>query len=54
MVKRAFALDKKTETFIEEIRRLSEVQTVAGTSSLVGNRDDVFGQQFQPEGSSES
>lgn len=53
MVKRAFALDNKTETFIEEIRLLSEVQSVAGTSSLVGNRDDVFGQQFQPEGSSE-
>ncbi len=53
MVKRAFTLEKKAETFIEEVRRLSEVQSVAATSSMVGNRDDVFGQQFQPEGSSE-
>src|SRR6478735_2196094 len=53
MVKRAFALDKKTETFVEEIRRMSETQSVASTSSIVGNRDDFFGQQFQPEGSSE-
>ncbi len=53
VVKRAFSLDKKFETFIEEIRRMSEVQSVAATSSMVGNRDDVFGQQFQAEGSSE-
>lgn len=53
MVKRAFALDKKTEAFVEEIRRLSEVKSAASTSSMVGNRDDFFGQQFQPEGSSE-
>ncbi len=53
MVKRAFALDKKSETFIEEIKRMSEVESAAATSSRVGNRDDVFGAQFQPEGSSE-
>jgi putative ABC transport system permease protein len=53
MVKRAGALDKKTETFIKEMRRMSEVQSAASTSSIVGNRDDFFGQQFQPEGSSE-
>jgi len=32
---------------------MSETQSVASTSSIVGNRDDFFGQQFQPEGSSE-
>lgn len=53
MVERAFVLDKKSETFIEEIRRMPEVREVAGTSSRVGNRDDVFGQQFQPDGSDE-
>lgn len=53
MVKRAGTLDKKTETFIEEVKRMNEVQSAAGTSSIVGNRDDFFGQQFQPEGSTE-
>jgi putative ABC transport system permease protein len=53
MVERAFVLDKKSETFIEEIRRMPEVREVAATSSRVGNRDDVFGQQFQPDGSDE-
>ena len=53
MVERAWALDKKFETFAEEIRRIPEVKSVAGTSSRVGNRDDFFGQMFQPEGSSE-
>ncbi len=53
MVKRAFALDKKAETFIEEIKRMEEVEAAAGTSSMVGNRDDFFGDQFQPEGSTE-
>ena len=53
MVERAFSLDKKWETFIEEVRRLPEVTSVAGTSSRVGNRDDFFGQMFQPQGSNE-
>jgi putative ABC transport system permease protein len=53
MVERAGALDKKSEAFVEEIRRMPEVKEVAGTSSRIGNRDDVFGQQFQPEGSDE-
>lgn len=53
MIKRAFALGPKTETFIQEIKSMHEVQSVAGTSSIVGNRDDVFGDQFIPEGSDE-
>lgn len=53
MVERAWALDKKCETFMEEIRRMPEVTSVAGTSSRVGNRDDAFGQMFQPQGSNE-
>jgi putative ABC transport system permease protein len=32
---------------------MNEVKAVAGTSSMVGNRDDVFGDQFLPEGSTE-
>jgi len=53
IIERASALDKKSNTFIEEIRRIPEVKEVAGASSRIGNRDDVFGQQFQPEGSDE-
>ena len=53
MVDRAFSLDKKWETFIEEVRRMPEVASVAGTSSRVGNREDFFGQMFQPQGSNE-
>ncbi len=53
MVERAWALDKKMETFIEELRKLPEVKSVAGTSSRIGNRDDFFGQMFQPQGSNE-
>jgi putative ABC transport system permease protein len=53
MVKRAFALDKKLETFIDEVRGFSEVRAAGSTSAMVGNRDDVNGETFQPEGSSE-
>jgi putative ABC transport system permease protein len=53
MIKRAFALDQKTETFIEELKRMSEVKAAAGTSSIVGNRFDFFGQFFKTEGATE-
>jgi putative ABC transport system permease protein len=53
MIKRAFALDQKTETFIEELKRISEVKAAAATSSIVGNRFDFFGQFFKPEGATE-
>jgi len=53
MIKRAFALDQKTETFIEELRRMNEVKAAAATSSIVGNRFDFFGQFFKPEGATE-
>ncbi len=53
MLERAWALEKRSETFIEELKKLPEVSTAAGTTSRVGNRDDFFGQMFQPEGSSE-
>jgi len=53
IIERAFSLDKKFETFAEELRRIPEVKSVAGTSSRVGNRDDFFGQMFQPEGSND-
>jgi len=53
VVKRAFALDKKFEAFIDEVRRINEVTAVGATSAMIGNRDDVNGETFQPEGSSE-
>ncbi len=53
MVKRAFALEKKIETFIDEVRRIDAVNAVGATSAMIGKRDDVNGETFQPEGSSE-
>ncbi len=53
MVGRAFDLDKKMQTFIDEVKTFPEVRSAASTSSRVGNRDDVFGQMFQPEGTNE-
>ena len=53
ILERAWALDKKTETFINEVKKFPEVLSVASASSRVGNRDDFFGQMFQPEGSNE-
>ena len=53
MVDQAFRLDKKTEAFKNELKKIPEVMAVAGTSSRIGNRNDVFGQMFQPYGSNE-
>ncbi|MBI1768673.1 MAG: ABC transporter permease [Bacteroidetes bacterium] len=53
MIKRAFALDKKSETFIEEIKRMSEVQDAASAGSMLGSRNEFFGQFFQTDASSE-
>ena len=51
MVDRAFALDKNSEAFLEKVRQMPEVAAAARTSARVGNRNDVFGQMFQPVGS---
>jgi putative ABC transport system permease protein len=53
MIKRAFALDQKTQTFVDELKRMSEVKAAAATSSIIGNRFDFFGQFFKPEGATE-
>ena len=53
MVGRAWNLDKKQQTFVDEVKQFPGVISAASTSSRVGNRDDVFGQMFQPEGSNE-
>jgi len=50
MVNRAFGLKQKEETFIEEVKQIPGVNSAAGSGARIGNRDDVFGQQFKPEG----
>ncbi len=53
VVERAFLLQDKTQTFIDELKRLQGVQHVGGSFSLLGRQQDFFGAQFIPEGSSE-
>lgn len=53
MIERAFALQANQESFLTEVRKLPSVIAAAGTSARVGNRDDVFGQMYQPMGSNE-
>jgi putative ABC transport system permease protein len=53
IVERVFALQGKTQTFIDELKRLPEVTQAAGAFSLLGRAGDFFGAQFIPEGSSE-
>lgn len=56
IIERAGALNNqtnKTEVFLEELRKMPQVKSAAATSARVGNRDDFFGQMFQPEGSNE-
>ncbi|NOT75022.1 MAG: FtsX-like permease family protein [Cyclobacteriaceae bacterium] len=50
MVKRAFGLQKKTNTFVEEVKTIPGVNAAACSGSMIGNRDDVFGQQFKAAG----
>lgn len=53
MIDRAFQLQQSTEPFLDKVRSMPEVLSAARTSARVGNRDDVFGQMFQPAGSTE-
>lgn len=53
MVDQAFLLQQSTEPFLDKVRAMPEVVSAARTSARVGNRDDVFGQMFQPAGSNE-
>jgi putative ABC transport system permease protein len=52
-IDRAFTLEDKLETFTEQVRDNPNVRAAAVTSSMVGKEGDFFGEQFQPEGSSE-
>lgn len=53
MIDRAFALQQSTEPFLDKVRQMPEVVSAARTSARVGDRDDVFGQMFQPSGSTD-
>ncbi len=53
MIDRGFQLDRNTQPFLDKVRAMPEVSSAAKTSARVGNRDDVFGQMFQPAGSTE-
>jgi putative ABC transport system permease protein len=53
VVERVFALQNKSETFIEELKRIPGVESAAASFSLLGRQGDFFGAQFLPEGSSE-
>lgn len=57
VVERVFGLQdstrSKVETFFEELRRMPEVESAGGSFSMLGRREDFFGSQFLPEGSSE-
>jgi len=54
VVERGFGLGAPmVKTMIEEIKRMPEVVSVAGSFAIPGRESDYFGIQFQPEGSSE-
>jgi len=53
VVERAFALNNKAQTFMDEIRQIPGVEQVGSSFSLLGRQEDFFGAQFTPEGSSE-
>jgi putative ABC transport system permease protein len=54
VIERVNALSRESaNTFVEEVRSLPEVMAAAGSASLPGRQRDFFGNQFQPEGSSE-
>ncbi|MCI0751150.1 MAG: ABC transporter permease [Flammeovirgaceae bacterium] len=53
VVERVFALQNKSQTFLDELSSLPEVRQAAGAFSMLGRQGDFFGAQFIPEGSSE-
>ncbi len=53
MVKRATDLGRQMEPFLSEVRQINGVESAAATSSIVGNRADVWWQKFKVAGSTE-
>jgi putative ABC transport system permease protein len=50
---RAFNLEDKLQTFTDELRDNPNIKAVGVASAMVGRQGDFFGEQFQPEGSTE-
>ncbi len=53
IIERTFQLRDKLQTFKDELEKIPGVKMTGGTSTLLGDERDVFGGQFQPQGSSE-
>jgi putative ABC transport system permease protein len=53
VVERTFQLRDRFQTFKDEIEKIPGVVSTAATSSKLGDEGDMFGAQFQPQGSSE-
>jgi putative ABC transport system permease protein len=53
IVERAFQARNKIETFKDELEGIPGVKAAASTTSKLGNNNDFFGAQYQPEGSTE-
>lgn len=53
IVENVFSLREKSATYVEELKRMSEVKSAAGAWARLGSELDYFGDHFQPEGSSE-
>jgi putative ABC transport system permease protein len=43
----------QVQTFLDEVKRVANVESTGGAFSMLGRERDFFGSQFQPEGSSE-
>jgi len=53
VVERTFQLRDRFQTFKDELEKIPGVVSTAATSSKLGDEGDMFGAQFQPQGSSE-
>jgi putative ABC transport system permease protein len=53
IIERAGQLRDRFQTFKDEIEKIPGVQATGGTSTKLGDESDVFGAQFQAQGSSE-
>lgn len=53
IIDRAFQARNKIETFKDELESIPGVTVAASSTSMLGNNNDFFGAQYQPEGSSE-
>jgi putative ABC transport system permease protein len=53
VIERSFILRDKQKTFEDELLTIPGITRTGGSSALLGNERDMFGAQYQPEGSSE-